>query len=477
MAETAQKPMLVSDAQRVSEREDYRVPQTRAAVLETSAPFTEEALRRAITRLAERGWNSIFLPAMLDGYTLFPSQTMADHGMRRIHPEFRKWRPYETAFELATEYGLDIQLTINPYLIGPVSSPRPDPALLRKHRKWAAALHPSRKRRAAQGSPLNRYYCPVNPEYRRFLGDLLHAMVEEYPCHGLMIDLRHYPFFSGGGRDDVIFCYCEECRTSVLRDLGFDPAGVDLASEASMVQRWREWQTQRMDQALAYLRLRTLKARRTVRVYGLLTTDSGLDQHAHRPLIHWEGWVQRSMVECLILDTYSPRVESFQEQVAADVEALPENALLLPMLPRRIEDGQAALPTFSKHPLPGFSTRFENWHLPEFDPSRRMAFRESAFVVEADPIQSITVLLYQLVQLVPGERDFAAFLQDLSRALVRSDRDLTVDRLLMVADNIRGLWSRVRDGHLNFGRYQDRILHDLSLAWRLAYAAGSDLTE
>lgn len=459
------------------EREDNRVPQTRGAILETGAVFSEESFRRAIERLAQGGWNSIFLPLMLEGYTLFPSDVMAEYGMRRIHPAFRKWNPYEVAFEMAAEHGLDIQIAFSPYLVGPAATRGPDPAVLRKHRDWAAMQHPSRKRRATQGSPLNRYYCPVNPQYRRFLGDLLHTVGEEYPFHGLMVDLRHYPFFSGGPDDDILFCYCEKCREAVLRDLGFDPAGVDLTGEKQLVERWREWQTERMDQALAYVRLRTLKARRTMRVYGLLTTDSGLADPNRRPLIHWRGWVQRSMVECLVLDTYSPDPEAFERQIAADVEKLPENALLLPMLPRRVQDGAAIATVIGKYPLPGFATRFEDWHLPDFDPARRVAFDNAAFVVESDPIQSICVLLYQLVQIVPGEEDFAAFLQDLSRALVRPDRSLSVERLMMVADNIRGLLDRVRDGHLNFGRYQDRMLHDLSLAWRLAYVAGSDLTE
>jgi hypothetical protein len=54
---------------------------------------------------------------------------------------------------------------------------------------------------------------------------------------------------------------------------------------------------------------------------------------------------------------------------------------------------------------------------------------------------------------------------------------MSIARLMMVAANIRGLYDRVHEGQVKFGRDQDRVLRDLNLAIRLAYLAGFDLVE
>ena len=138
------------------------------------------------------------------------------------------------------------------------------PALLSRahYPKWLAARHPKRKQRRQEAEPVDTYYCPVNVNYRRFLCDTMNGLLEGYPFHGLLVDLRHYPFYSGSDSDHVLWCYCDSCRKGTLRDLGFDPADVDFTREHPMVERWKEWQATQMDQALAYIRMRSLKARR-----------------------------------------------------------------------------------------------------------------------------------------------------------------------------------------------------------------------
>ena len=453
---------------------ETREPQTRAAILEPHRLFDAQALARALTRLADNGWNSVILPGFLDGYPIFPSQVWAQYGLRRQHPGFKDWNPLETAFDVAWRRDLDILLAVKPYLIdwcGRRKSP-----VLRRYPKWAAALHPNRRRRlAAPERAAQVYYCPVNPALRRFLSDTLYLAVENYPFHGLLIDLRHYPFYSATEDQGVAYCYCEVCRQATLRDLGFDPATVDFAKEGPMVERWKEWQAEQMDEAMAYIRARALKARSTMRILGLLTTDSGLSGSSPKPLIHWKTWVERSLVEALVLDRYSSEPHRFEEQLTGDLTTLPRDSLLLPMLPRRAQDGQAFLRIFEKYPIPGFTTRFEDWDQPEFDPAARVVFDLPAFSVESDPIRSICVLFEKMSKTAYFEGDFVAFLGDLARVLCSKEIPLTLERLLMVARNVRGLHERVAQGQMDFGARRPEMLHDLDLAARLAYLAGCDL--
>jgi len=453
---------------------ETRMAQTRGAILEPKRVFDAEALSRALDRLADNGWNSVALPGFLDGYSIFPSAAWAEYGLRRQHPRFRKWNPLEVAFDVAWRRNLDILLVIQPYQIEWHAGRRPP--ILRRYPKWAAMGHPSRKHRATPARPAQIYYCPVNRGLRRFLSDTLYALAEDYPFHGLLIDLRHYPFYSGGEGKFVPYCYCETCREATLHDLGFDPASVDFAKEDTLVERWKEWQARQMDEAMAYIRTRALKARATMRILGLLSTDAGLTENILKPLIHWKTWVERSLVEALVLDRYSPDAPRFEAQLKADLETLPKNSLLLPMLPRTVRDDQAFLRIFERYAIPGFTTRFEEWDQEDFDPARRVSFDMPAFSVESDPIHSICALFEKMSKAAYFEKDFAAFLADLGRALCRGAMPLTLERVLMVAENVRGLYELVAKKELDLGARSDQMLHDLDLAARLAYLAGCDLS-
>jgi hypothetical protein len=450
--------------------------QTRVALLEPSRVFDAETLATALARLADRGWNAVALPGFLDGYPLFSSPVWAQYGLRRQHPDFSNWDPLEIAFDAAWRYGLDVILNLQPYLANANLTGRRRPPLPRKYPRWMARRHPDRQRRFEDEAVKRRYCCPANQEYRRFLCDTLTLLMEDYPFHGLMIDLRHYPFYTVGDGRNLPYCYCRSCREGALRELGFDPVDLDFEREQSLVTRWSDWQASQMDEALAYLRTRVLRARRTMRVMGLLSTESGLEKN-RMPLIHWKTWVERSLVETLVLDRYSPNVNEFTQQLRGDLSTLPDTSLLLPMLPQKAEDGNAFLPIFQDEPVPGFCTRFLDWDLPEFDPDARVRLSESAISAEADPISSICYQFDHLVRLMPEEEELAAFLGDLKRILVRNDVPMSIARLMMVAANIRGLYDRVVEGQVKFGRDQDRVLRDLNLAIRLAYLAGFDLVE
>jgi hypothetical protein len=474
--EMALEKREIGDLDGATALQGVRLPQTRAALLEVSRIFDRPMLERALNTLADQGWNSVVLHGFFEGYPLSPSPVWAEHGLARQHPRFRKWNPFDVAFDVAWRRGLDLLLALTPYLAGPARQ-WGKPPILRRYPRWAAAPHPKRSRRVKLPGPPYVYFCPVNRDYRRFLCDTLYVIVEDYPFHGLLIDLRNYPFYARMGEPEKVpWCYCQACRNATLRDVGFDPAGVNFSKETALVERWREWQTTQMDGALAYIRLRALKARRTMRILGLLTCDAGLKASGISPLIHWKTWIERSLVEALVLDGYSPDLEEFETQLVADLSTLPDNSLLMPMLPRRVESGSEFLEVMGKQPIPGFTTRFDEWYRSDWDPSSRLKFDTPAFPVESDPIASICVLFDRIREDLPAEDEFSLFVADLAHILVRPDSQMTVERLLMVAENLRGLHSKVAEGQLALGQRQDQILHDLDLAYRLACLAGCDLT-
>ncbi len=457
--------------------EQMPLPQTRIALLEPERLFDRDSLERAINRLADAGWNTIILPAYLQGYPIFRSQVWADYGMKRQHPGLRKWEPLERVFDIASERGLDILLAVQPYLVGSSGVSHKAPPLVRHFPQWLARRHPKRSKRLSEASAARTFYCPVNSEYRRFLCDTLHIVLEDFPFQGLLVDLRHYPFYATSAGKYLPWCYCEACREKTLRDLGFDPVGVDIHREAFMIDKWKEWQAKQIDYSMAYMRQRVLKARRTMRVLGLLSTDSGLPDESLRPIIHWRDWVENALVESLVLDRYAPDPEDFTEQLREDIQTLPRESLLIPTIPRASTDSYACYRTIQQETVPGLLARFSDWDLPTFAPRQRLQFEQPAFPSESDPIRSICALFERLRHDVPQEAEFCAFLKDLGKILARSHDDLNLERLMIVADNIKGLHNKIAEGQLDFGRLQDQVLHDLDLAHRLAFLAACDLPD
>jgi hypothetical protein len=467
---------LETKEKEIPEFTESRLPQTRMAVLETPTLFSEAQLERALNQLADEEWNSVVLPVMVEGYPIFKSPAWAEKGLRPIHPRIKGWDPLDMVFDVAWRRGLEILVYQSPYVVEGGAGHKHGP-LLEKWPEWAARRHPRKQRRPSQYDPEERYYCPVNQDYRRLLCDMTHALLEEYPFHGLVLDLRSHPFYSVDDEIAVPWCYCEACRSATLRDLGFDPVDIDFQNEKGMTQRWREWQVQQIDKGLAHIRARSLKARSTMRVLGCLTSDAGLRASNHRPLIHWKSWVDRSLIEALVLDGYSADTREFAEQLQKDVEALPENFLLMPMLPERDRYEDKFLGFFDTLPIPGFLMRFSDWTRDDFRPGDRLAFKEAAFSVESDPVRSVCVLFDKMAEIMPHEEEFKSFLDDLTRILLRDDVRMNLNRLMMVADNIKGLHNQAQEGRLYFAEHHDQILHDLDLAYRLVFLAVCDIKE
>jgi hypothetical protein len=137
--------------------------QTRVALLEPSRVFDAETLATAFERVAQRGWNAVALPGFLDGYPIFSSPVWAQYGLRRQHPDFRKWDPLEVAFDAAWRHGLDVILNLQPYLANANLTGRRRPPLPRKYPRWMARRHPDRKRRFQDESVKRQYCCRPIP--------------------------------------------------------------------------------------------------------------------------------------------------------------------------------------------------------------------------------------------------------------------------------------------------------------------------
>src|SRR5690606_32322880 len=130
-------------------------------------------------------------------------------GVPRINPLFKRWNPLQVALELAHEQGLAVWAFARPYNFHPRYSIA-EHKLMDRYERWRLRAHPdfltAHTRRYERWHP-----CPLNPEYRRYVGDLMTELVAGYPIEGLLLYYTSYGLH-GGSIAQSPYCFCESCR-------------------------------------------------------------------------------------------------------------------------------------------------------------------------------------------------------------------------------------------------------------------------
>jgi hypothetical protein len=91
-------------------------------------------------------------------------------------------------------------------------------------------------------------YCPVNPEARDNLFNLIETLIDDYKTDGVVL----YNF----GFQDENYCYCNVCKEKFYQDTGIDLSKVNLNSYNQ--ERWTQWKQDQLMMIVNYARNITL---------------------------------------------------------------------------------------------------------------------------------------------------------------------------------------------------------------------------
>jgi hypothetical protein len=116
------------------------------------------------------------------------------------------------------------------------------------------------------------YLCSNRPEVRRFLGDVMSAMVSAYPVDGVILDTFAVP--SQFCAPAQALCRCTACSSAVDRLLLFDLRKMIADPDDDRYRRWAEWQVQRIGDFLAGLIGRMIAGRRGLRILLEFTPEA-----------------------------------------------------------------------------------------------------------------------------------------------------------------------------------------------------------
>jgi uncharacterized lipoprotein YddW (UPF0748 family) len=453
-------------------------PRTRGYFLNLVPEVEPEDLAVEIRRVAAAGFNLLIFPIYSDGWTLFPSEAATEHRQRAIHPKFRRWDPLALTTTLAAQEGLTVWGFVRPHGLS-ARAASPAPKLLRAFPKWRLRAHPKFQDRDARVIEA-RNACPINHDYRRFVGDILCEVSARYPIDGLVLnfsDLR----LTGGSLESQPFCFCDACRL-----LYYQEFGADLLDDArdEMLGRARLWQMEQAQETLDYLRHRLTRARRTLRVVCRADPQWRLDSHYEGPpapgaiLMDWPELLDSGLVEELVVDHAGEECGGlFSARVSADYACLGDRVLFLPMARiEKPEELEMALAAQERLPIPGLIAEFPDGLAEDATHwIRENCFPEDVMLPESNPTLTAAYLLDRVRQQYAQQPILHDLLGDILRLVGRqlpAPDDFSL--LEVIEENLHGLEQAIRRQQARL-EVDEGTMCDLGLARRFIRLACMDV--
>lgn len=448
------------------------LPETRGYYLAHTGGFTPYGIRREIEWAARAGFNLILFPAYVNGFTFFPCESTRAAGFHAINPYFKDRDPLREALDIAREFGMSGWGFVRPYNFHPRYALIPH-QLLRKYRRWRMAVHPQQRH-----SRLRRreeyVACPLNIDYRRYLGDMLAELVMGYPIDGLVLNYTGYGLREGTLAESP-YCFCAQCCRLYAEQTQGDL--VRNALDPARLPEVRRWQRDASTRSVDYLRHRVIKLRRTLRFVGRAQPQWRWNSEEAGPRLHsnygldWTSLLRQGILEGLVVDHDDELAgDLFSARLVTDLCELHHEALLLPMImASRPEDLRGALEGVRRYPVTGFLVEFSDQLSDEAaDLIREEYLHEPAQVPEVVPLLSVAFLFQRTRQRHPDNDLIGDLMRDFLRLIERAlTEGVTYNLLEILYENLDGLQDAIRRNRLGGYFVPEATLRDIGLARRL----------
>lgn len=157
--------------------------QTRACWLTPDRLENPQILQETLDEFAERSYNTIILPVLYDGEVSFQCDQIGDLRPKRCGGL--------KALEILGESDFTVWLSIDPLSAGAPGA-RELGTLARRNRQWLMK-NVEGNFKVKVGNDLPGLFCWTSLYFRRFVGNLLTALVESHPVDGIVFDMRFIP--------------------------------------------------------------------------------------------------------------------------------------------------------------------------------------------------------------------------------------------------------------------------------------------
>ncbi len=287
----------------VADRQPAPTPQIRPTELrgiwltniDSDVLFERQRLTGALQRLVGLHFNTVYPTVWNWGYTLYPSPTAGRIIGRSLDPT-AGLQNRDVLAEIV-EQGHRQGLKVVPWFEFGLMAPA-DSELVRRHPDWI-----TQRRNGTQivkeGSHNRVWLNPFHPQVQQFMMDLMAEIVTTYAVDGIQVD-DHFGLPVELGYDAfTVNLYQQDHRGQPPPDNPRDP-------------EWVSWRAERITGLIAQV-FQTVKARRPD--CQVTVAPNPQSQSYSDYLLDWRAWVQRGLVEAVVLQVYRDSLKNFEAEL------------------------------------------------------------------------------------------------------------------------------------------------------------------
>ena len=246
-------------------------------------------MQTTVNRLADLGFNRIYMVVWNGGLAYYPSQVSQDRQLQDF--SFRGLQGQDILGELIAA-GRARNLTVIPWFEFGFMAP-PDSELARRHRAWLTQKRDGGLTSISAAGEV-MWLNPFRPEVQQLITDLVLEVVTSYGADGIQFD----------------------DHMSLPREFGYDPFTValyrkDTGRDPPANPEDPAWVKWRADRITAFME-RLSKAVRAARPGAIISISPNYYDFAYKlQLQDWRAWVQRGIADELLVQIYRPDLESY----------------------------------------------------------------------------------------------------------------------------------------------------------------------
>lgn len=261
---------------------------------DTKTLLDRPQLQSALSQLAQLNLNTIYPVVWNSGYVLYPSAVAQRSG---IQPFVRRGiQGYDPLTELIAEAHRHNLLVIPWFEFGFMAPPVSE--LVTNHPDWLTQRRDGSQTSISAAGEV-AWLNPFHPEVQQFIIDLVLEVMTQYDVDGIQFD----------------------DHTSLPNDFGYDNFTVQLyQSETKKTPHpdpqnpeWVRWRADKITMFMARLN-QAVKARKPDAIISV--SPVSYDYAYKAQLQDWLAWVQKDLVDELIVQTYQLDLASFTERIS-----------------------------------------------------------------------------------------------------------------------------------------------------------------
>lgn len=419
--------------------------ETRAAYLTPDRLESPERIERTVAELHDRGYNTVIVPVLYEGSLTFRTRgtgALRDSNCPGCH-----------ALEALSDSPFTVWLAVDILTAGSAETGALG-SLAARNRQWL--MRNIQGTYAPPSDPdLPGLFCPTSIDYRRFMGNLLVDIVDQFPMDGVVLDIRNLPVATEKPESWMHLGY--SCLQRIQRELGYDLE--EYLTQPTM-EKFRVIDNWRQTQLLTFLenlKSRVQKTRRDLQFF----LEVGFED-PEKPYAPWARGAKEGLVDALFL--HAP-----PDAMAAHLEALDQAVgEEMPFLCSLDEEND--LGELGKHlatlPTNGYCVRRP-------DVLHRTVLPEQSLVwstpgsLESHPVWAALEIVRQLARELKALERAGPFFRKLEEYLTNAGETMKYDIALNIRQDILAILYKVRDGELEVTGNREHTMRMIDQVARL----------